>query len=263
MQNDNWGHRARIGIFIVGAEAVPEAEWWAMVPDGVSIHAARVTAKAPWATWHADRSGVTLAPDLQRGAEQLAALDLSAAVVAHSSSSVVGGDGWDAATVKALSAHMPEPTRITTNGTDCVAALNRLGVKRPFLVFPPWFTQAPVSAGLGYFAAQGFIVAGHHRNQPDLQWQGIAPQDLYASRMHVAQNVEALADQIIATCPADADGVMIVGTGLRCVAIIDALEAALRRPVITANQASLWQCLTLSGVDANIPGYGRLLNRAD
>ena len=27
---DNWGWQARIGMFIVGNEAVPEAEMWAM-----------------------------------------------------------------------------------------------------------------------------------------------------------------------------------------------------------------------------------------
>ena len=42
---DNWGWRARIGLFIVGNEAVPEAEWWAMAPPGVSVNASRVTAK--------------------------------------------------------------------------------------------------------------------------------------------------------------------------------------------------------------------------
>ena len=29
---DNWGWQARIGMFIVGNEAVPEAEMWAMAP---------------------------------------------------------------------------------------------------------------------------------------------------------------------------------------------------------------------------------------
>ena len=68
--HDNWGWRARIGLFIVGNEAVPEAEWWAMAPPGVSVHAARVTARAPWAAWLADRSGVVLEEDLARGARQ-------------------------------------------------------------------------------------------------------------------------------------------------------------------------------------------------
>jgi hypothetical protein len=53
LADDNWGWRARIGMFIVGGEAVPEAEWWAMAPGGVSVHAARVTAGAPWARWQA------------------------------------------------------------------------------------------------------------------------------------------------------------------------------------------------------------------
>ena len=33
--------REAIDLFIVGVEAVPEAEWWAMAPPGLSIHAAR------------------------------------------------------------------------------------------------------------------------------------------------------------------------------------------------------------------------------
>ena len=36
-QRDNWGWQARIGMFIVGSEVVPEAEWWAMVPLNVSV----------------------------------------------------------------------------------------------------------------------------------------------------------------------------------------------------------------------------------
>lgn len=137
--------------------------------------------------------------------------------------------------------------------------MRHLGVQRPFLVFPPWFTEAPIAAGITYFQTLGFDVAGHHRNQPDERWQGIAPQNLYAHRMHLAQDVGALHEQIVESCPTDADGILIVGTGLRCVAIIEQLEAALDRPVVTANQASLWRCMTLSEVQASIHGYGRLL----
>ena len=42
-----------------------------------------------------DRSGVTLADDLERSARQFAAMPLAVAVVGHSSSSIVGGAGWD------------------------------------------------------------------------------------------------------------------------------------------------------------------------
>jgi maleate isomerase len=72
-------------------------------------------------------------------------------------------------------------------------------------------------------------------------------------------DIEPLKAQIAAACPDDADGVLIAGTGFRCVAILDALEQELKRPVLSANQASLWQCLRASGVHTPVPGYGNLL----
>ena len=78
--------------------------------------------------------------------------------------------------------------------------------------------------------------------------------------MGFAQEIESLHAQIRAACPAAADGVLIAGTGFRCVGLIDALEQDLARPVVTANQASLWHCLRRSGVGARIPGYGQLLS---
>src|SRR5881394_2433665 len=123
MQDDNWGWRARIGLFIVGNEAVPEAEWWAMAPRGISIHAARVTSSAPWARWDERRSGVELSDDLQRGCRQFAAMRLSAVAVGHTSSSVVGGKGWDAAAASALSVVLGPGVIVSTNGLDTLAAL--------------------------------------------------------------------------------------------------------------------------------------------
>jgi maleate isomerase len=86
-------------MFIVGNEAVPEAEWWAMVPPDVSVHAARVTSRAPWAGWCEEGSRLTLEEDLLRGCRQFAATRLSAVVVGHSSSSMLGGPNWDVAMV--------------------------------------------------------------------------------------------------------------------------------------------------------------------
>lgn len=123
LENDNWGSRARFGMFIVGSEAVPEAEWWAMLPAGVSVHAARVSASAPWARWQDNRADVDPAEDLVRGARQFASMRLSAVVVGHSSSSFVGGKGWDAAVVRHLSAITGANIAVTTNGLDTMAAL--------------------------------------------------------------------------------------------------------------------------------------------
>lgn len=258
-RNDNWGWRARIGMFIVGSEAVPEAEWWAMLPPGVSVHAARVTARAPWAQWREGRDGVDLAEDLARGVRQFAAMRLSAIVVGHSSSSIVGGSGWDAAVVRALAATLGDAVAITTNGLDSQAAMRAAGVMRPFLVFPAWFDDATVAAGVSYYCAAGFEPAGHRRYDPGRTWRDAAPRDLYGLGMGFAQEIEPLYAQIAAACPEAADGVFIAGTGFRCVGIIEALERDLGRPVLSANQVSLWHCLRLAGVRAEVAGYGRLL----
>lgn len=260
-QPDNWGWKARFGMFIVSSEAVPEAEWWAMMPSGVSVHAARITARAPWAGWNAGRTEVNLEGDLERGARQFAGMRLEAAVIGHSSSSILGGAGWDEAMIEALSGILPSATRATTNGLDCQAALQASAITRPFLVFPSWFNDETVAKGLEYFATQGFQPSGHTRVDPGRNWHDVPPERQYPEGLGFEQDVEALYRQVRTSCLSEADGVLFVGTGMRCVAIIDALERDLARPVLTANQASLWHCLRLAGINAAVTGYGSLFDR--
>lgn len=259
MNNDNWGDRARIGMFIVSSEAVPEAEWQAMAPRGVSVHAARVTAAAPWAQWRADRGGVDLADDLARGCRQFAAMALEAVVIGHTSSSVIGGIGWDEAVIGKMRTILGDDVQVTTNGADTIAGLMAVGARRPYIVAPPWFEDGAIQSALTYYADYGFEPAGAMRYDPGGKWRDIPPEDLYARGMGFAQRIKPLYQQITDTCPADADAILIAGTGVRCVGIIEPLEGALGRPVVTANQASLWRCLRLSGVNDAIESYGQLL----
>jgi len=256
---DNWGWRARLGMFIVGNEAIPEAEWWAMAPPDVSVHAARVTARAPWLRWRDDRSGVEPEDDIVRGCRQFAAMELSAVTIGHSSSSLVGGKGWDEASIAAMTPLLRAGVVVTTNGLDTLAALRASNIRRPFLVLPPWFDDRTVAAGLAYYADHGVAPLAHHRYDPGRGWRDLAPGDLVGQGAGYAQQVEALFQQVRTHCPVGADGVLIAGTGFRCVGILEALEQDLQRPVVSANQASLWHCLRLSGVHATIDGYGSLL----
>lgn len=259
MAPDNWGHKARFGVFIVGAEPVPEAEWWAMAPPGVSVHAARITSKTPWATWNADRSGVDLCDDLEHGARQFAAMSADVVVVGHSSSSVLGGAGWDDAVVRRLTEVIGGKTRVTTNGQDCAVAMAAVGAVRPFVIIPPWFGDGFIETARDYLIAQGITPAAMFRHIPEDRWRDVPPGDLYRSFMHVQQNADLLRDQVIANCPGDADSILMIGTGLRCVGMIDDVETALGKPVVTANQASLWRCLRMTGVRGAVDGYGQLL----
>jgi maleate isomerase len=180
-------------------------------------------------------------------------------VIGHSSSSLVGGKGWDEASVTELSSQLAPGTIVTTNGLDTRAALRALEMKQPFLVLPPWFNDETVAAGVRYYADHGVAPVAHLRYDPGRKWRDLPPSELVGQGLGFEQEVEPLFRQIKAACPADADGVLIAGTGFRCVAILDVLEQDLRRPVVSANQASLWHCLRLSGVRAQIGGYGSLL----
>ena len=261
-RNDNWGAAAHRHIHC-RQQAVPEAEWWAMAPpDDRSCRPCNGT--CPWARWRDGRDGVDLDEDLARGIRQFAVMRRSALVVGHTSSSILGGKGWDTAAVAALqeaigTGALGGDAIVTTNGLDTLSALRASGVRRPFLVLPPWFGDDTVAAGVRYYTEHGFSPSAHLRYDPGERWRGVPPGELYPRGMGFAQEIAPLRAQIEAACPPDADGVLIAGTGFRCVAILDALEQELQRPVISANQASLWHCLRLSGVPAKIEGYGNLL----
>jgi maleate isomerase len=53
----------------------------------------------------------------------------------------------------------------------------------------------------------------------------------------------------------DVEAVFISCTGIRSVEIADELERSLRKPVVTSNQASFWQCLRYAGCSAKVPGF--------
>ena len=57
---------------------------------------------------------------------------------------------------------------------------------------------------------------------------------------------------------ADADAVLLPDTALHTVAMLDALDARVGKPVLTANQVSIWQGLRLAGATGSRPGFGAL-----
>ncbi|WP_224389378.1 maleate cis-trans isomerase [Pseudonocardia sp. ICBG1293] len=58
-----------------------------------------------------------------------------------------------------------------------------------------------------------------------------------------------------------ADAVLLPDTALHTVDVLDALDARVGRPVLTANQVSIWQGLRLAGSDVDRPGLGTLFRR--
>lgn len=248
-QPDGWG-RTRIGVLTPHADVNPESEFWAMAPEGISIHAARV----PLGVYRP--GGVmdpTIADDPVRAfadpplvddaAALLASAPLHAIVYAFTSSSYVRGSADDAV----LKQRLETRTRGIPVVIPCAAAvvaLRALDAKKLALISPPWFSAEMDQKGAHYFETQGFDVL--HNRPADLpsDQQAIRPNELYEwVRRHTPRSAEA---------------VFIGGNGFRSVGVIKALEETLDIPILTANQVSFWQALLLAGSDVPIHNYGRI-----
>ena len=248
-QPDGWG-QARIGVLTPHADIVPETEFSALAPAGVSINAMRVPFGAYKPGGAMDR---TIADDPVRAfadpplvddaAGLLAAAPLHAIVYGFTSSSYVRGAADDAA----LKLRLETRTRgipVTIPCAAAVAALMKLAAKRLALISPPWFSAEMDQKGARYFQSQGFeVIHSGPAGLPSDQ-QAIEPSQLY--------------EWVRAHTPENADAVFIGGNGFRAIAVIKALEEELARPVLTANQVAFWQAQRLAGSRVPIMGYGRI-----
>ena len=56
----------------------------------------------------------------------------------------------------------------------------------------------------------------------------------------------------------EADAVFICCGAVRTLDIVGALESDVDKPAVVSNQAMMWDCLRLAGIEDVVPGYGRL-----
>jgi len=144
-QPDGWG-RTRIGVLTPHADIVPETEFNALAPDGVSIHAARVPfgSYKPGGTMDATIADSPVRafadpPAVDDAAEMLAMAPLHAIVFGFTSSSYLRGAADDAA----LKSRLEARTRGIPVVIPCAAAvtaLAALSATRVAVISPPWFS---------------------------------------------------------------------------------------------------------------------------
>ena len=57
----------------------------------------------------------------------------------------------------------------------------------------------------------------------------------------------------------EAEAIFVSCGALRTLDVVNEIEARAGKPVICSNQAMIWDCLRLAGIDDRFEGYGRLL----
>lgn len=230
---------ARIGLLVPSFDFNPESEIWAMAPRDVVVFASRMDrGTQPFLTYLSDPSHADAAVSL------LTALKLRVVLYAYSTTSYVLGLAGEE-TFRARLVAGAQGVPVVVAAAALAEALGALEVRRVALVHPPWFAEEQCDKGRVYFSARGFQVVSCARLTPTRQYAEVAAEEVHA--------------WIVANTPAQAEAVVVAGNGLRAVGAIEALEASLGRPVVTANQALLWQGLRVAGVPSRMEHYGRLL----
>jgi maleate isomerase len=249
---DGWDAAVRIGVLVPHADVGPESELRAMAPPGVCIHAARVP-------FGAIRSGGGMdptiplepvkrfaePPELDDAAELLAAAPLHVIAYAFTSSAYVIGARGEADMVQRLR-RRSRGIPVVSPCAAAVEALYALDANRIVLFDPPWFDAQLVGLGRAYYEAAGFDVLDATACKLPSDQTAITP--------------EALQGWIVEHTPADADAIVVGGNGFRAVGAIEALEADLGRPVLTANQVLLWGALRAADARPRIEHYGRIFD---
>lgn len=240
--DDIYGWRARIGLLYPFAGWVMEPEFYRMAPPGVTTLTARVTLVAATMEGLAD---MAQSPEVERCTEGLATAPVQVICFGGTSASFLHGPDWDRS-LRARMAKASGAIPVTTTSTASVRALRAFGVHRIVFVGP--YLDDVTERGRQFFEASGFKVlnAVGMGLDHDRTIGRVTLEEVY----HLARRGDH----------PDAEAVFISCTGLKTIGVLAALEQDLGKPVVSANQASFWDCLRLAGIPDRITGYGRLFD---
>jgi len=231
--------RAKIGFVLLATEQTVQDDVIRLRPPGVGIHFTRAAiadsitneSLAAQAELLAD-CAATLLPD--------GSLDV--VCYACTSGSLVIGEERVFAELK----RGVPGAEATSLITGVIRALRQLDAKR-IVVATPYLDEVN-QREVDYLEQAGFEVISlcGLNLEKDSDMVRVAP--------------EFIAEFALAQDRAEADAIFISCGALRTLEVIGEIETRAGKPAICSNQAMIWDCLRLAGIDDRIEGYGRLLS---
>jgi|TARA_B100001964_G_scaffold245784_1_gene336091 maleate cis-trans isomerase len=234
------GWRARIGLLYPETGLLDE-EYWGFAPHGVAVFISRTLVRAKASV--EVLTDMANSPEVERIAQGFSRIEVDAVAYACTAAGFIRGDGMDEELNHRLAAGAVAPATCTI--TASVRAMRELGLKKISVATP---YLGPIDQKLREFLEKsGFEIVAQ-------QGLGLHGKDI--SMVPLSQ-IYQMAKEVDKP---ESDGVYIACTGFRSLEIIETLEADLGKPVVSANQATMWDALRLAGVHLKKPGLGRLYN---
>jgi maleate isomerase len=235
------GWRAKFGFMIPCTDTVLESDAYRIVPDGVSVHFTRMMLRevTPDALQE-------MAMEIEKAAMLLYMAEVDIIAFGCTSGSLIMGPKYDKDIIKRILSVAPG-VKATTTATAVINALNELGLKR-IAVLTPYIDEVNEKE-------KEFLEA-HNFNVLNIKGLGIS-KDVEISKVS-PESIYRLAKAI--NIP-EADGIFISCTNFRSTEIIDVLEKDLEKPIVTSNQATIWDMLKKANIKDEIEGFGKLMKR--
>ena len=232
----------RIGLLVPSSNAVMEVEFYRSLPTDISVHTSHIyrasAAVDSQAMAETGRNAAQTALSLRQ-------TEVALVVYGHTASSYVNGPAGDAEIARVVGEAVGA-TAMTT-ASAAVRCLRSIGTTRVWLAAP--YPIGPTRSAADFLTAHGFEVVSIEclgvAHGPDLKH--VPLQATYELGLRAAAKGEG-------------DALFMSGTGVHTIGVIEELERALGRPVITANLAALWAALDhLGRADQFNFGESRLL----
>jgi maleate isomerase len=228
---------ARIGLIIPSSNRMVEQEMARFVPPGATLHVARLRMTGPH---HVALEA--LLPRIEEATRTL--MDAKCDVVAFHCTATSMEEGMAGEERVLAAVACAGALRATTTATAIRRAFDALGARRIVLV-TPYSAQTTAeesaflrAAGLDVLHAAGFALAGSdaYCAAPPAFWR----------------------DRTLQAARPEADAYLVSCANIAAMGVIEELERRLAAPVITSNQAVLWDSLVRIG-HADVSGCpGRL-----
>jgi maleate isomerase len=235
-----YGWRARIGLILPLDNAVMEPELYDLGLQGVSYHTIRLDtverAEMPVA-------GVRLA----KGFVEMAADAVAYCCAETAFLKGTEGNAWIAGEITRTTG-LPATTAMSA----MVEGVRALGARRVALVTP--YTSARERVLIDFLHRMGITVVNAVSRDFN---EGVGdPREWYTTNQ---QPPSTAFDMACRADTAEAEAVLISATNFRTLSVLAELEQQLGKPVVSSNQAILWQTLGLLGVTATEAPLGRLM----